>query len=434
MIKAPIKLQDLRRKIYIKAKAEPTHRFWGIYIHVYRMDVLNQAYEQAKRNNGAPGIDGMLFKMIEASGKEKFLQEIQHELKTETYKPMPNRMCKIPKNNGKMRKLSIPVIKDRIVQGALKIVLESIFEADFQEGSYGYRPNQGPQQALESVKQAILLGKTKVIDLDIKAYFDSVRHDLLFEKIARRVDDDQLMHLLKLICKASGSRGVPQGGPISPLLANIFLTEIDKMLEKAKDTTKSPSGRTRVGYARFADDIVVLTSGYPEDEWLIPAVWRRLNEEMTKLRLEINVEKTKCVDLAKDESFSFLGFDIRLVRALSGKKRPQATPKKEAKEKLTVKIKDICKRYRSQPLESIIKLINPILRGWVNYFRTGNSGRCFKLIKRWMENKIRRHLARARGQKGFGWKRWSTTLIYEVLRLYNDYGIRYYNGPKVKPA
>ncbi len=433
MIKKPTKLQDVQRKIYIKAKTDKPHKFWGLYIHITKMETLKQSYTLAKRNNGAPGIDGVTFGMIEREGVDKFLQGIQSELREENYHPLANRKQTIPKSNGKMCTLSIPSIKDRVVQGALKLILEPIFEADFQKGSYGYRPNRDPHKAIESVKQAILLGKTKVIDLDIKAHFDSVRHDILFKHIAQRVQDKQIMHLLKLICKASGKRGIPQGGPLSPLLANIYLNDIDKMLEEAKETT-SWSIYTNVGYARFADDLVVLIDGHYNQEWLTKAIPRRLQEELQKLDLQINHEKTKIVDLSKGESFGFLGFDVRLVKSLSGKIRPQTTPKKGARDKLVTKIRDICKRYMSQPVQRIIELMNPIIRGWANYFRTGNSGRCFKNVRRWIENKVRRHLAKARGQKGFGWKRWSNDLIYKTLKLYNDYEIRYYQGPKVEPA
>ena len=231
MIKAPIKLQDLQKKIYIKAKADKLHKFWGIYVHIYKMETLKQAYSLAKRNNGAPGIDRVTFGMIEAKGVDAFLMRIQEELRTETYQPLATRKQAIPKSNGKVRILSIPAIRDRVVQAAMKLILEPIFEADFQHGSYGYRPTKDPQKAISSMQQAILLQKTKVIDVDIKAYFDSVRHDILFKQIAEKVQDNQVMHLLKLTCKASGKRGIPQGGPLSPLLANIFLNDVDKTNE-----------------------------------------------------------------------------------------------------------------------------------------------------------------------------------------------------------
>jgi len=206
--KQPGSLQDLRRKIYIKAKAEPSWRFWGIYVHVYKMETLQEAYKLTKRNNGAPGLDGITFEAIEESGRDEFLQKIQQELEAGNYYPMRNRKKEIPKTNGKTRTLGIPCIKDRVVQGALKLILEPIFEADFQEGSYGYRPKRTAHAAVERVAEAIIKGKTRVIDVDLKSYFDSVNHAILLEKIASRVNDKDVMHLLKLILKASGKVGV----------------------------------------------------------------------------------------------------------------------------------------------------------------------------------------------------------------------------------
>jgi RNA-directed DNA polymerase len=218
------------------------------------METLCEAYRLAKKNNGAPGIDGVSFEAIEESGVEKFLEQIRDELTSRTYQPQRVRRQEIPKDGGqKVRVLSIPTIRDRVVQGALKLILEPIFEADFQEGSYGYRPKRTAHQAVQRVAQAIVENKTRVMDVDLKCYFDHVRHDILFEKVAARVQDREIMHLLKLIVKASGKRGVPQGGVISPLIANLYLNEVDRMLERAKQATRS--GRyTYVEYARFADD------------------------------------------------------------------------------------------------------------------------------------------------------------------------------------
>lgn len=221
MTKASINLQDLRRRIYIKAKAEPSWRFWGLYIHVCKLETLQEAYKLAKKNNGAPGVDGVTFQDIEENGKVEFLQEIQDELVSRTYLPTRNRKREIPKSDGKYRTLGIPTIRDRVVQGALKLILEPIFEADFQDGSYGYRPKRTPHQAVNRVARAVVENKTRIIDIDLKAYFDTIRHDLLLNKVAERVDDDDIMRLLKLILKASGKRGVPQGGVISPLLASL---------------------------------------------------------------------------------------------------------------------------------------------------------------------------------------------------------------------
>ena len=433
MTKASSNLQDLRRRIYIKAKAEPHWRFWGLYVHVCKVETLQEAYELAKKNNGAPGIDGVTFKNIEENGKEGFLQEIRDELVSHTYLPTRNRKKDIPKGDGKSRTLGIPTIRDRVVQGALKLILEPIFEADFQDGSYGYRPKRTPHQAVDRVARAVVENKTRVIDLDLKAYFDTVRHDLLLNKVAERVNDDDIMRLLKLILKASGKRGLPQGGVISPLLANLYLNEVDKMLERAKEVTRHER-YTYIEYARFADDITVLVDGYRKWGWLEEAAYKRLLEELAKLDLQINEEKTRRIDLSTGGSFSFLGFDFRRARTKSGKWGVRITPRMKARTALLSKLKDVFRRFKSQPVEKVIELANPILRGWTNYYRIGHSGECFGYVKDWVEKKARRHLMRARNLKGFGWNRWSRNWLYQNLGLYNDYKIRYYRDSKALPA
>ena len=427
MIKASIGLQDLRRKIYLKAKSDKTWRFWGLYVHVCKMETLQWAYRDAKENNGAPGIDGVTFDDIEKAGVEAFLEQIQNELVSGTYRPMRNRIKEIPKDNDKFRVLGIPAIRDRVVQGSLKLILEPIFEADFQEGSYGYRPKRSAHAAVDRVAEAVVKNKTRVIDLDLRAYFDNVRHDTLLKKVAERVNDDQVMRLLKLILKAGGKQGVPQGGVISPLLSNIYLNEVDKMLERAKEVTRY--GRfTYIEYARFADDLVILVDGFGKWEWLLNAAHKRLVEEFEKLDVQMNQEKTRIVDLSRDETFSFLGFDYRRVKTRRGVWGVRVTPRMKARTTLLRELKEVFRRHQSQPVDRVIYLINPILRGWVNYFRVGNSSECFGYVKDWVAKKIRRHLMRARKRRGFGWNRWSRAWIYDTLGLFNDYGVRHYQA------
>ena len=424
MTTASISLQDLRRRIYIKAKAEKDWRFWGLYVHVAKPETLRVAYDIAKKHNGAPGIDGVTFEAIEEGGVDGFLGQLRDELVTRTYRPLRNRRVEIPKDGGKVRVLGIPAIRDRVVQGALKLIVEPIFEADFCDGSYGYRPKRTAHEAVARVDKAIGQGKTQVIDLDLAAYFDTVRHDLLLGKVARRVQDGEILHLLKLMLKASGTRGVPQGGVISPLLANVYLTDVDTMLERAKEATQE-RGNLRVEYARFADDLVILVDGERRHEWLLRAIDRRLREEFAKLGLALNETKSRVVDLVKGESFGFLGFDFRRVRSVRGRWRAQRTPKAKKRTELLRELKEVFRGWRSQPVEKVIAVINPILRGWVNYFRIGNSARCFGYVKNWVEKKVRRHVMRARKGRGFGWKRWSTAWFYEALGLFNDYRVRY---------
>jgi RNA-directed DNA polymerase len=346
--------------------------------------------------------------------------------------PLRSRRQEIPKDGGKVRVLSIPAIRDRVVQGALKLILEPIFEADFQPGSYGYRPKRSAHQAVDRVAKAIVQQKTCVIDLDLRAYFDTVRHHLLLDKVALRVQDDDVMRLLRLILKASGKQGVPQGGVISPLLSNIYLTDVDRMLERAKAVT-TYGEYSALEYARFADDLVVLVDAHPRHAWLKQAVPVRLRQELAKLQVEVNEEKSTTVELARGESFGFLGFEFRRIRARSGRWRPQYAPKLKKRTALLVKLKDVFRRFQSQPVSRVIELINPILRGWVNYFAVGHSSRCFNYIQDWVEKKIRRHIRRVQKREGFGWTTWSRTRLCETLGLFNGYRVRS-RSSKASPA
>jgi RNA-directed DNA polymerase len=242
------------------------------------------------------------------------------------------------------------------------------------------------------------------------------------------------MHLLKMMLAATGKKGVPQGGVISPLLSNVYLTEVDRMLEKAIETTRNGK-YTYVQYARFADDLVILIDSNPRHDWLVKAVGKRLREEVAKLQVEINEEKSRIVDLAKGGSFTFLGFEFRRILSRKGVWRPNYAPKLKKRTALLGKLRDMFRRYASQPVGRVIERINPILRGWVNYFAVGHSSRCFSFVKDWVEKKIRRHLMRARKRPGFGWQRWSRRWLYDELGLYNHYRVRRpESAPKANPA
>lgn len=426
MIKAPSGLQDLRRRIYRKAKSDQMHRFWGLFVHVTKLETLEEAYRIAKGNGGAPGIDGQSFEDIEKSGLTDFLMAVQEELVTGRYEPKPNRRVDIPKGNGKVRTLQIPCIRDRVVQGAVKLILESIFEADFCPNSYGFRPRRSPHRALAEVRRSVMRRMSTVIDVDLSRYFDTIRHSVVLDKIAKRVRDPQVLHLVKQIIKVGGKVGVPQGGPFSPLAANIYLNEVDWAFDAIRRKT-AQGPYEAVNYHRFADDIVITVSGHSSKRGWAERALHRLQEQLVPLGVELNKEKTKVVDLLKGEAFGFLGFDLRRVR-----KRERngyfilMTPKKKARKAIKAKIRDLIRHGGATPAKRLVAQINAVLAGWVHYFRVGNSSRAFSEVREYMEMKIRTLLTRRKRKRktSVGWRRWSNEYLYEVLGMYWDWTIR----------
>ena len=436
MIKPSVNLQELRRRIYRKAKAEKTRRFWGLHVHVCKLETLRAAYQAAKANDGTPGIDGESFQSIEARGVEKFLSAIREELVARTYKASKNRRVEIPKGNGKTRRLGIPTIKDRVVQGAVKLILEAIFEADFHTSSFAYRAKRTAHQALDRVVHGLVRGLTRVIDVDLKSYFDNIRHHLLLRKLAMRVQDPAILHLVKQILKANGKRGVPQGGVLSPLLANLYLNELDQAMEEEMDKRRREGRWERVVYTRYADDMVILVDGYPQWQPHVGQIQKRLDEELKKVAIEINEEKTKVVDFGSGGSFGFLGFDLREGHNRFGKRFVLRTPMRKKQSELLRRVRRILKFSRHRKLPEVLERIGPVIVGWVNYFRVGNSRRAFDWIRFEVMRKIRRFVMKQKGRLGCGWKRWSNEAIYKNWGLVNDYRVQYfYRSPvKVSPA
>jgi RNA-directed DNA polymerase len=432
MTKPPIKLQDLRRRIYRKAKSDQTHRFWGLFVHVTKIETLEEAYRTAERNGGAPGIDGQSFKDIEKLGLPDFLTAVREDLISGRYEPKPNRRVDIPKGNGKVRTLQIPCIRDRVVQGAVKLILEAIFEADFCPNSYGFRPRQSPHRALAEVRRSVMRRMSTVIDVDLSRYFDTIRQSVLLDKIAKRVQDPQVLHLVKQIIKAGGKVGVPQGGPFSPLAANIYLNEVDWTFDAIRRKT-AQGPYEAVNYHRFADDIVITVSGHSSKRGWAARALQRLQEQLVPLGVELNKEKTKVVDLLKGEAFGFLGFDLRRVR-----KREKdghftlLTPKKKARKAIKAKIRDLIRHGGATPAKMLVAQINAVLAGWVHYFRVGNSSRAFSEVRDYVEMRIRTLLTRRKRRRktSVGWRRWSNEYLYEVLGLYWDWTVRPLPGVK----
>jgi RNA-directed DNA polymerase len=380
MRKAPIGLQDPRRRLYVKAKTEPSWRFWGLYVHMCQPETLQAAYRLARENDGAPGIDGVTFEAIEAQVPEGILGQLREELVQRTYRPLRVRKVEIPKAGG-TRQLSIPTIRDRVVQGALKLILEPIFEADFQPGLFGYRPKKAAHDAIQCVSRAILTGKTHVIDLDLRAYFDSVRHHSVLEKVAKRVNDDEVLCLLKRVLEATGKRGVPQGGVISPLLSNLYLNEVDKMLEKAQEVTWYRE-LAMLEYARFADDLVVLVSAHarqlstlPFGRWYSPKTGRPYLGARPSAR------------------------SIRKVcRAISERTSRQ---------------------WLLKDPQDRVEALNPLLRGWANYFALGTVNPAYRAVDRHVKRRLRQWLCGKRKGSGRGFTRFPDEYLYHVLGIKN---------------
>jgi group II intron reverse transcriptase/maturase len=426
MTKAPSNLQDLRRRIYRKAKSDKSHRFWGLFVHITKVETLEEAYRAAKRNGGAPGIDGQKFEDVEQAGRADFLAAIREDLDTGRYKPMPNRRVDIPKGNGKFRTLQIPCIRDRVVQGALKLILEAIFEADFCPNSYGFRPQRSPHRALAEVRRSVMRRMSTIIDVDLSRYFDTIRHSMLLDKIAKRVQDPQVLHLVKQIINIGGKIGVPQGGPFSPLAANIYLNELDWTFDAIRRKT-AEGDYEAVNYHRFADDVVITVSGHHTKRGWAERALQRLHEQLAPLGVELNKEKTKMVDVLNGEAFGFLGFDLRSVRKRKGDRYLLLmTPKKKARKAIKAKVRDIVQHSGATPMPKVVEQINASLAGWVNYFRVGNASDAFSEVRDYVEMKVRSLLTRRKRRRktSIGWRRWSNEYLYGVLGLYWDWKVR----------
>lgn len=428
MTRTSIELQELRDRIGEKAKADPHHRFWGLYTHVWKLNVLGEAYRLAKANDGAPGIDGETFEEIEAKGLEQWLLDLSRELREKTYRPLPCRPVTIPKRSGKKtRGLKIPAIRDRVVQGALRLIIEPIFEVDFQPGSFGYRPKRKTHDALDRVRKGLNMKLHQVIDLDLANFFDSVRHHLLLAKLAGRIQDRDILWLSKAIMKSAGKRGIPQGSVIGPLWSNVFLNDVDRMLEKAQEKTRQ--GRYEVvQYTRFADDLVVLVSSHARAKHWASIVERRIREELEKLDLTVNEEKSRIVDFAAGEPFDFLGYTFRWVpqKRTPTKNMVLAQPKKEKAIRFLRELTTALRRCLHRPVKDVVRyVVNPRVRGWVNNFRWGNAGQALSFVSWQVDMKVRRFASRQRPKRRGGrrWTTWRRSEIYGDWGLFSDYRV-----------
>jgi RNA-directed DNA polymerase len=313
-----------------------------------------------------------------------------------------------------------------VVQGALRLILEAVFEVDFCSNSYGYRPKRSPHQALAEVRRSLLRRMSTVIEVDVARYFDTIRHSLLLGQIARRVQDPAVLHLVKQILKAGGKIGVPQGGPFSPLAANIYLNEVDWAFDAIRRRTAQGSYEA-VNYHRFADDIVITVSGHHTKRGWAARALQRLQEHLARLGVEVNLEKTAVVDTVRGETFGFLGFEFRRVRKRTGDGHfILLTPRKRARLAIKTRLRELLRHGGATPLKELIAQLNTMLAGWVQYFRVGNASRVFSEIRDYVEMKVRTLLTRRkrRRKRSVGWRRWSNEYLYGVLGLFWDWKLR----------
>ena len=416
------KVRELQRKLYLKAKSQPNFRFYALYDRIYRMDVLREAWQRVRANRGTAGMDGQSIKDIEEEGVDEFLKGIQQELKSKEYRPQPARRGYIPKPDGRQRPLSIPTIKDRVVQMATKIIIEPIFEANFEDNSYGFRPKRSSQQAAREIRKFLNYGLTKVIDADLKDCFGSIPHQELLDMVARRIVDGKVLWLIKLFLKAGvmeqgqiskDETGTPQGGVISPLLANIYLDQMDRGWKPLNNYAR---------LIRYADDLVIMTRYNAEK--LFP----KLQTLTANLKLRLNQKKTKIVDAGK-ESFDFLGFSFRKApNRQKTKKVAYFWPSQKAEKAIREKVRKITNPKRPIKVEQVVAELNPVIRGWVNYFKIANSSKKFGKIRLYTANKVRKFMRRRRGKSGYGYKQYPEDYLYNKLGVYRDYRLSWANA------
>lgn len=420
-LETPEKIRMLQKKLYLKAKAEPNYRFYLLYDKIYREDVLCHSYELAKSNQGAPGVDEQTFEQIELAGRQEWLNGIGKELREKTYRPQPVRRVMIPKPGGGQRPLGIPTIRDRVVQTAVKLILEPIFEADFDPNAYGYRPKRSAHDAIQRVHKLLCAGYTDVVDADLSKYFDTIPHRELLQCVSRRIVDRNLLHLIKMWLKApveerdeqgtkrmtggrSSTRGTPQGGVASPLLANLYMNRFLKFWR-----IKGRGAAFHAEVINYADDFVILSRGSAAEA----LDWTRV--VMPRLGLTLNEAKTS-IKQASKERFDFLGYTFgpHCFRK-DGRWYLGASPSKQSVLRINEKVGDLLRPNNVGTWEEVRDRLNRMLRGWSAYFCYGTRLMAYRAVDNYVSHRVRDFLTRRHGVQARGTRQFSDQMVFGKL-------------------
>jgi len=430
MLTTPESIRTLQRKLYRKAKQEPSCRFHALYDKIYRGDILSHAYDLVRANKGSAGIDGVTFEAIEGNeGVSAFIAELEEALRNKTCQPDPVKRVMIPKSDGSQRPLGIPTIRDRVAQMAVKLVIEPIFEADFCQSSYGFRPKRSAHDAIDDVAYSMNIGYTEVIDADISKYFDTIPHSNLMAVVAERICDGAILHLIQMWLKApimevdkdgtkrnigggkGNSQGTPQGGVISPLLSNLYLHILDRIWERG-----NLQQRLGARIVRYADDIVILCRRTKTGKAMAT-----LRHVLERLGLTLNETKTKTVNAFKDK-FDFLGFTICMAKSMkTGKHYSMVQPSMKSQRVIKDRVTELTTRYRTgKPLNLVVREVNTTVRGWVGYFHYRNCSKALAHVKGHVEERLRTHLRKRHKirNRGEGYVLYKTSILYEKYGLY----------------
>ena len=428
----------LQLKLYLKAKQESGYKFYILYDKIFQSHILEEAYKRSKSKNGSPGIDKQSFKDVEAYGRAKFLTEISEDLRKRIYKPQAVKRKWIDKEGGGKRPLGIPTIKDRVVQQACKIVIEPIFEADFDDSSYGFRPKRSAKGAITEIRDHLKKGDQTVYDADLSKYFDTIPHDKLEIVLKERISDPRVLHLIRLWLKVpiveedgrytggkSNKVGTPQGGVISPLLANIYMNLLDRIVN-------NPEGyfsRRGIRMIRYADDFILM-SKHINQESLI-----RVHNYLERMGLTINTDKSKLVN-AKEKSFDFLGFTFGYDRSIysTGERFWNIKPKSNSRRKIRQKINLKLKSIGHYSAAKVVTELNPMIRGWMNYYKiekVSYTQVAFRELEDYLRNRLFRYYnrksqrkTRLHGQQAFD----KLVKDYGLIKPYVSSGIRPVNA------